>query len=165
MVPYLTHTSRIKNLEDHDLITKLKYRYWNACDSKDSILMLDCFSTKAVKIDYEDFGIFDSAKEMVNKFIAFACHDHLVESHAGKNPVITLNNNTASGSWAMNYTLIDTRKDIILNVSGKYEDIYIQENNKWVIHESIFIKTRSIYMKNIENILANPRAQRTLGFK
>jgi hypothetical protein len=165
MVPCLTHTSRIKNLEDHDLITKLKYRYWNACDAKDSTLMLDCFSTKAVKINYEDFGIFDSAKEMVDKFIAFACHDHLLESHAGKNPVITLDNNTASGSWAMNYTLVDTKKDIILNVSGKYEDIYIQENKKWVIHESIFNKTRGIYMKNIENILANPRAQRTLGFK
>jgi hypothetical protein len=165
MVPCLTHISRIKNLEDHDLITKLKYRYWNACDAKDSTLMLDCFSTKAVKINYEDFGIFDSAKEMVDKFIAFACHDHLLESHAGKNPVITLDNNTASGSWAMNYTLVDTKKDIILNVSGKYEDIYIQENKKWVIHESIFNKTRGIYMKNIENILANPRAQRTLGFK
>ena len=165
MTRYLTHTSRIKNLEDHDLITKLKYRYWNACDAKDSILMLDCFSTKAVKIDYEDFGLFDSAKEMVDKFIIFSCHDHLLESHAGKNPVITVNENYASGLWAMNYTLIDTKKDIILNISGKYEDIYIQENKKWVIQESVFIKTRGVYMKNIENILTNPMAQRTLGFK
>ena len=42
----------------------------------------------SVYIDFEDFGIFSSAKDMVKKYELNSCHDHLIEQHAGKNELL-----------------------------------------------------------------------------
>ena len=156
---------RITHLEDYEAIKNLKYRYFDACDKKDTQSMIECFSHNAVHIDYEDFGKFNTAKKMVNKFKLFSCFDHLLEHHSGKNPIIKITKNNASAHWSLSYFLVDTNKKITLNLTGFYKDIYIKESGKWLIKESVFKKTSSFYQKIDKGVMSNPIAARSLGFK
>ena len=156
---------RITHLEDYEAIKNLKYRYFDACDKKDTQSMIECFSHNTVHIDYEDFGKFNTAKKMVYKFKLFSCFDHLLEHHSGKNPIIKITKNNASAHWSLSYFLVDTNKKITLNLTGFYNDIYIKESGKWLIKESVFKKTSSFYQKIDKGVMSNPIAARSLGFK
>jgi hypothetical protein len=96
---------------------------------------------------------------MVKKYEFYSCHPHLIEQHAGKNPIIKLlSSNEASGFWSMSYNLIDTLKKISLTISGTYEDIYLRdENENWFIKETIFKKRASMYRSLTSGQCSNPR--------
>ena len=116
-------------------------------------------------IDYEDFGLFRSAQDMVDKYVTFACHPYLIEVHHGKNEIITLNSSGADGLWSMNYSLVDEQNDLVINLNGIYQDKYIQESSRWVIKESIFTKKQTFKVKNINQVLVQAKADTSLGFK
>ncbi len=138
---------RIERIQAINKIKNLKFKYWNACDLKKPTDILECFYNEKIYINFEDFGIFASAKDMVKKYEFYSCHSHLIEQHAGKNPIIKLlSSNEASGLWSLSYSLIDTLKKIKLNISGTYEDIYVRdESDNWFIKETIFKKRACIY--------------------
>jgi hypothetical protein len=104
---------------------------------------------------------------MVKKYEFYSCHPHLIEQHAGKNPIIKLlSSNEASGLWSMSYNLIDTQKKISLTISGTYEDIYLRdENENWLIKETIFKKSASMYRSFTSGQCSNPRIAKSLGSK
>ena len=158
---------RISLLEADTEIKELKYRYWNACDSKNPKAILKCFDANDVVIDYEDFGVFSSALNMVNKYKENSCHPHLIEQHAGKNPIINfMSSDQAKGTWSMAYTLVDTKKKISLNLTGIYKDLYIRtEGGSWLIKKSNFKKTATYFRGRTENSYLRAKVNRSLGFK
>ena len=158
---------RIERIQAINNIKNLKFKYWNACDSKKPTDILECFYNEKIYINFEDFGIFASAKDMVKKYEFYSCHSHLIEQHAGKNPIIKLlSSNEASGLWSLSYSLIDTLKKIKLNISGTYEDIYVRdESDNWFIKETIFKKRASIYRSLASGKCSNPRIAKSLGSK
>ena len=158
---------RIESIQGTSNIKNLKFKYWNACDSKKPADILSCFCKDSVYIDFEDFGIFSSAKDMVTKYELYSCHSHLIEQHAGKNPIIKLlSRNEASGFWSMSYSLIDTLKNITLNISGTYEDSYVRDgNDDWLIKKTVFKKRASLYRSLTSGQCSNPRIATSLGFK
>jgi len=158
---------RIEKIRAIYKIKNLKSEYWNACDLKKPTDILSCFCAENIYINFEDFGIFSSAQDMVKKYELHSCRPHLIEQHAGKNPIIKLlSSNEASGFWSMSYSLIDTLKKITLNISGTYEDIYIRdESDNWFIKETIFKKRTSIYRSLASGKCSNPRIAKTLGTK
>ena len=104
---------------------------------------------------------------MVTKYELYSCHDHLIEQHAGKNPIIKLlSRNEASGFWSMSYNLIDTLKSISLTISGTYEDLYIRDKNEnWFIKETVFKKRASMYRSLTSGQCSNPRIAKSLTSK
>ena len=104
---------------------------------------------------------------MVKKYKHNSCHDHLIEQHAGKNEIINLlSTNEATGFWCLSYTLIDTLKNINLQITGTYEDIYIcNKNNDWLIKETVFRKRTSMYKSLSSGQCSNPRISGNLGGK
>jgi hypothetical protein len=148
-------------------IKELKFRYWKACDAKEPIKILECFCSDNVHIDFEDFGTFSSAQDMVNKYEINSCHNHLIEQHSGKNPIIKLlSNSKAEGSWSLSYSLIDTKKNISLSITGTYKDLYIKDEfDQWLIKKTVFKKTSTIYRALSEGKTLKPKIGRTLGFK
>tara|TARA_B100001173_G_C16002959_1_gene554267 strand:+ start:394 stop:876 length:483 start_codon:yes stop_codon:yes gene_type:complete len=150
---------RIQSIQAISTINNLKFRYWNACDSKNPADILSCFCVDDVYINFEDFGIFSSARAMVKKYELNSCHDHLIEQHAGKNQIIKLlSTNKASGFWSLSYSLIDTLKNINLYITGTYEDIYVRdESNNWLIKETVFKKRTSMYRSLSSGQCSNPR--------
>jgi hypothetical protein len=66
----------------------------------------------------------------------------------------------------MSYNLIDTQKKISLTISGTYEDIYVRdENEDWLIKETIFKKSASMYRSFTSGQCSNPRIAKSLGSK
>jgi hypothetical protein len=158
---------RIERIQAINNIRNLKFKYWNACDSKKPTDILECFYSEKIYINFEDFGIFASAKDMVKKYEFYSCHSHLIEQHAGKNPIIKLlSSNEASGYWSMSYSLIDTQKKISLNISGTYNDLYVRDKAKnWLIKETVFTKRASMYKSLTFDQCTNPRIAKSLGRK
>ena len=158
---------RVESIHAVSNIKNLKFKYLNACDLKKPADILSCFCMDDVYINFEDFGIFSSAKAMVKKYELNSCHDHLLEQHVGKNEVIKLlSSNEASGFWSLSYSLIDTLKNINLHITGTYEDLYIRdENNNWLIKETVFKKRSSMYRSLSSGQCSNPRISRSLGGK
>ena len=160
-------SERIESILAINTIKNLKFKYWNACDSKKPADILACFWADDVHINFEDFGIFSSAQDMVTKYELYSCHGHLIEQHAGKNPIIKLlSRNEASGFWSMSYNLIDTLKSISLTLSGTYEDLYIRDKNEnWFIKETVFKKRASMYRSLTSGQCSNPRIAKSLTSK
>ena len=150
---------RIETIRAINDIKNLKFKYWNACDLKKPVEILNCFCSENIYINFEDFGIFSSAQDMVKKYEINSCHDHLIEQHAGKNQIIKLlSTNKASGFWSLSYSLIDTLKNINLYITGTYEDIYVRdESNNWLIKETVFKKRTSMYRSLSSGQCSNPR--------
>ena len=160
-------SERIEALQAINLIKNLKFRYWNACDLKKPADIRDCFCSDEVYINFEEFGTFSAAKDMVEKYELQSCHAHLIEQHAGKNPIITLlSNKEALGSWALSYSLIDTQKNIHLNISGIYEDLYVQDNiGNWLIKKTVFKKRASVLRSLASGHCSNTKIARSLKTK
>jgi len=158
---------RIESIQSINTIKNLKFKYWNACDSKKPADILASFWAEDVYINFEDFGIFSSAQDMVTKYELRSCHGHLIEQHAGKNPIIKLSSrNEALGFWSLSYSLIDTLKNISLSISGTYEDLYIRdENENWFIKKTIFKKKASMYRSLTSGQCSNPRIGKSLTSK
>ena len=104
---------------------------------------------------------------MVQNYEINSCHDHLIEQHSGKNPIIKiLSNNKAEGLWSMFYSLIDTKKNISVNIAGSYKDLYVKDGQgQWLIKQTIFKKTSGIYRSLSKEYLSRPKIGKTLGFK
>ena len=160
-------SARIKAIQAIYDIKNLKFKYLNACDSKKPNDILNCFVSKKVYIDFEDFGIFSSAQDMVEKYTLYSCHPHLIEQHSGKNEIIKLlSDDEASGFWSLSYSLIDTLKNFSLNITGAYEDLYVLDDNKnWLIKKTIFKKKSSLYKSISSEHCSNPRIARSLSTK
>jgi len=54
--------TRIEAIQAIGEIKNLKYKYFNACDSKKPADILKCFESNRVHIDFEDFGVFSQQK-------------------------------------------------------------------------------------------------------
>ena len=160
-------STRIEAIQAIYDIKNLKFKYLNACDSKKPNDILKCFISKKVHIEFEDFGIFSSAQDMVEKYILYSCHPHLIEQHSGKNEIIELlSDDKASGFWSLSYSLIDTLKNFSLNITGTYEDLYVLDDNKnWLIKKTIFKKKSSLYKLLSTEHCSNPRIARSLSAK
>lgn len=158
---------RISSLQAIYDIRDLKFKYWDACDSKSPIKILECFSPNKVHIDFEEFGVFSFASDMVDKYEHHSCHDHLFEQHAGKNPVINLlSAYEASGLWTMFYSLIDINKNIYVNVSGTYEDLYMMDSSgKWLMKKTVFRKKSGVLRFLSSGYCKKPRIGKTLNLK
>ena len=158
---------RIEKIRAIYKIKNLKSEYWNACDLKKPTDILSCFCAENVYINFEDFGIFSSAQDMVNKYEFHSCHPHLIEQHAGKNPIIKLLScSEASGFWSMSYNLIDTQKKTSLIIYGIYEDLYVRDETKnWLIKKTVFKKRASMYRSLASGQCSDPRIAKSLGSK
>ena len=61
---------------------------------------------------------------------------------------------------------IDTLKNINLQITGTYEDVYIcNKSNDWLIKETVFRKRTSMYKSLSSGQCSNPRIARNLGGK
>jgi hypothetical protein len=104
---------------------------------------------------------------MVNKYEFHSCHPHLIEQHAGKNPIIKLlSSSEASGFWSMSYNLINTQKKTSLIIYGIYEDLYVRDETKnWLIKKTVFKKRASMYRSLASGQCSDPRIAKSLGSK
>ncbi len=130
---------RLTRLEDIEAIKQLKYRYFNACDRKDSEVMRDCMADGEIHIDYGALGTFNHRDKMIDLFLSLASGDHIIDLHHGQNPEITIESGTtARAVWALYFFQINTETQQLTQLGGHYEDTYIKQGGVWRMNSTIY---------------------------
>jgi hypothetical protein len=130
---------RIARLEAIEAIKQLKARYFFACDHKRPELVRDCFVDGEMEIDYGRVGSFNNADDMVAVFTKYACEEHIVEMHHAQNPQVQVpSDSEASAIWGLFYYMIDTRRNVVTQLGGIYEDEYRLIDGAWKISKTIY---------------------------
>jgi SnoaL-like domain len=128
---------RIARLEAIEAIKSLKYSYFRACDTKQPELVRECFAAGPIDLNYGRIGEFSDRESMLAVFTELACESHIVEMHHGQNPQIDLQDDThATGVWGLYYHMIDTKRQLVTQLAGFYDDAYQLHDGKWQIVKS-----------------------------
>ncbi len=128
---------RVARLEAIEDIKQLKSRYFSACDNKQPEVMRECFAPGKIELDYGRIGCFDDRDEVVAVFTRLACQDHIIEMHHGQNPQVRIDSeDRASGTFGLYYFLIDTRRQLVTQLGGFYEDEFTRIDGEWKISRS-----------------------------
>ena len=129
---------KISYLENIEEIKRLKYSYFQACDIDNLNQIKNTFATGSLYIDFENFGCFTDLDSFLEQYKKQSIKRNQVECHYGKNPIFKKIDNSILGIWALDYYLFQTKKQLMTNITGTYEDLYIFENGRWVIKKSKF---------------------------
>lgn len=133
----LSLEQRLIRLEAIEDIRQLKARYFHACDTKQPDVVRECFAPGAIELRYGRIGNFDNREDMLAVFTELACQPHIVEMHHGQNPRIEVQDaDNATGVWGLYYYLIDTRRHVVTQLAGFYEDAYVRSSGQWRITRS-----------------------------
>ena len=124
---------RIEQLEVRERIEALKASYWRAIDQGDAEAVAACLTTDA-KIDFEGLPPFDSAEDFLVTVRASAAAGGAHHLHHGRNPIITVESqDAATGRWDIQYRGLFHEPQMIVRMSGVYDDHYRRENGAWKI--------------------------------
>jgi hypothetical protein len=141
MPPVHSLEQRLARLEAIEDIRQLKARYFHACDAKQPESVRECFAPGDIELRYGRIGNFANREDMLAVFTELACQDHIVEMHHGQNPRIEIHGpDHATGVWGLYYYLIDTRRKIVTQLAGFYDDTYAcsDSDGRWRITRSCY---------------------------
>ena len=138
---------RIARLEAIEAVKQLKYRYFRACDRKQPEVVRACFAPGEIDLQYGRIGNFSHRDDMVAVFSELACQDHIVEMHHGQNPEVTLvDADNATATWGLYYYMVDTRRNVVTQLGGFYDDAYVRIDGEWLISRSHYeVSSTAIY--------------------
>lgn len=123
-------------------VKRLKYAYLRCIDQKRYDEMRTLFIDEATASYMGGAHTFDSADEIV-AFISDSMGDPGVHSsHRCSHPEIDLlGHNEATGTWALNDWVIDTRFDITIAGAAFYTDRYVRRDGSWRIAHTGYLRT------------------------
>lgn len=132
----MTLEERIARLEAEADIRRLKARYLNACDRKDSKGMRGCFTPDAV-IEFPLVNVTAGPEQLEQTFIELAVKTPIVDQHHGHNAEINvIDADNATGAWHLSYTFYDPRSGIFRLLSAFYDDKYVRTPQGWLMSYS-----------------------------
>ena len=144
--------SNLRFLENIEEIKKLKYSYFQACDVNNLDQIKRTFATENLNIDFENFGSFTDLESFLEQYKKQSIKQNQLECHYGKNPIFKKMDNSILGIWALDYYLFQTNKQLMTNITGSYEDLYILEKGRWVIEKSKF-RRNSMKTYDVSNVI------------
>ena len=127
---------RVKVSEDIEEIKQLQIRYVNALITTDWDTVMNCFAKDAT------FFAYLIQKEIKGKAaIEKWFRESIAKNHVGKegdfvvHPIISVDGDTATGSWLLYMMYCYPRTgQALFWVQGFYDMKYIRENGKWKFH-------------------------------
>ncbi|WP_018179904.1 nuclear transport factor 2 family protein [Jongsikchunia kroppenstedtii] len=132
-----------EDLVDIAEITALKYRYGRSLDNR---LWDEFGSTLApnVKANYGSVSqgrplVFDS-RDAVVEYLSSAMSGSLVSEHRFSQPEITVEGDTATGTWALSDIVIMPDSDTLVTGSAFYTDRYERGPDGWQITETSYYR-------------------------
>lgn len=130
---------QLDNLLACQAVTRLKYRYLNACDNKQPDLVTACFAPGEVDIDFGHIGRFSRREDFVTVFEEMGCHPHIVDMHHAQNPLVEITGtDRASAEVGLHFHSLNTRDKTAFQLAGQYSDDYRRIDGEWLITRSHF---------------------------
>ncbi|WP_310961579.1 nuclear transport factor 2 family protein [Nocardioides terrisoli] len=123
---------------DHDEITRLKYRYFRMLDLKRWEEFAGCFVPEATG-DYAGL-VFDDRDSLV-AFMAENMGPQMISMHHAHHPEIAVDGDTATGIWYLEDKVIIPELKFVLEGAAFYDDRYVRTPEGWRIAHTGYRRT------------------------
>ena len=121
------------DLREIEAIKRLKYKYMRCLDLKRWDEMQDCFTESATSA-YSGGKYSYQGRDQIIGFFRESMGPEMITCHHVHQPEIELQSETrATGSWALEDTVIHTAHDFTLRGAAFYRDEYVKEGGQWKI--------------------------------
>jgi hypothetical protein len=133
------------NLETLEEIRQVKYRYLRYVDQKRWDEIADVFTQDAT-VDYGThvFGkpLKITGRDEIVAFFRANMGPGLISVHSAGQPEITVDGDTASGTWRFEDLVIATEHRVVIKGAAFYEDRYARgADGKWRISHTGYVRT------------------------
>jgi len=130
------------DLHELEAIKRLKYRYLRCLDQKRWDELADCFTPDA-RSSYGGGRYAFEGREAIMDFLRKAMGaPSFLSSHRAHHPEIELTGpDTATGVWALEDTVIETRAAITIRGAAFYTDEYVKVDGAWKIRFTGYRRT------------------------
>jgi hypothetical protein len=130
------------DLVEIELIKRLKYRYMRCLDQKLWDEMAECLAEDAVAAYSGGKYAFEGRDAILEFFRHAMGATSFLSSHRVHHPEIDLTGPaTATGTWALEDVVIDTRRDFGLRGAAFYVDEYVKRDGRWLIARTAYRRT------------------------
>src|SRR5262245_47228553 len=122
------------DLQEIEAIKRLKYVYLRCLDLKQWSEMEQCFTEDATA-SYSDGKYAFAGRDKIMQFLRAALGgSNMITSHRVQQPEIDLiGAATATGVWALDDTVIDTKSNTTIRGAAFYRDEYVKLGGQWKI--------------------------------
>jgi hypothetical protein len=134
--------SSVSDLIEVEQIKRLKYKYLRCLDQKLWDEIAECFTPDATAAYSSGKYAFDGAEAIVAFLRQAMGADSFHSSHRVHHPEIELTSaTTATGVWALEDVVIDTRFEITIRGAAFYEDEYVKVDGRWKLRHTGYRRT------------------------
>lgn len=132
----------VQQLVEIEAIKQLKYRYLRAIDQKLWDTMRACFTPDATT-SYSGGRYAFEGVDAIMKFMTESMdRGSFLSSHRCHHPEITFTSDTtATGIWALEDYVVDTKHDVTIHGAAFYDDRYVKVDGEWKIQHTGYERT------------------------
>ncbi|MEC3914876.1 nuclear transport factor 2 family protein [Nocardia sp. CDC160] len=160
------------DFEALEAIRQLKYRYLRSLDLKQWDEFADTLCEDIVgKYGSPSGGLPAEfhGRDQIVEFMRNALNANIITVHVANHPEITVDGDTATGSWCMEDTVIAADYGLLIRGAAYYNDTYRREDGVWRIastgYERIYESSQSTAELPGYTLLANRWADLAAGSK
>ena len=126
-----------EDLVEIELIEQVKYKYMRCVDQKLWDEIAECFTESATAAYSGGKYAYDGRVAIVAFLRKGMSADSFHSSHRVHHPEIALTGpDSATGIWALEDTVIDTRWQIVISGAAFYTDEYVKQDGHWLIQHT-----------------------------
>ena len=131
-----------EDLVEIEQIKQLKYKYMRCVDQKLWQELPECF-TEAATCAYSGGKYAHEGRDAICSWLESSMGaDSFHSSHRVHHPEIQLTSGTtATGTWALEDTVIETRFEITIRGAAFYEDRYVKQDDGWKIEHTGYTRS------------------------
>jgi hypothetical protein len=130
----------LQQLEDLELIRRLKYAYCRCIDTA-NIAELKGLFTEDASVCYVggSYRFETEGRDKILEALTYAFHSEAIAMHHVNHPEIDLISATeATGVWYLQDWFLDLKHKVITDGTALYRDTYVKQAGKWLIKRATY---------------------------
>ena len=129
------------DLQELEAIKRLKYKYLRCLDQKLWKDLEGCFTEDATAAYGDGKYSFDGRAKIMEFLIGAMDSPTMLTSHRCHHPEIDIAGDTATGIWALEDVVIETKANITIRGAAFYRDEYVKVGGEWKIKSTGYART------------------------